>query len=1303
MAMLIVLAQQCNITLSSTKNIINKCTHLRRIANALKYYQSHSYNDQLFIDFCEDKYSMFVDDYIHLIRVHSNHTKYIASDLLQNENYIQCAIKSCKSTHRHFRDRYYSNIYKKTDEYSIYIEILDTIHFFLFHLEETGLRTIKEREIKDNDIDFVSVSDMQTTEIQNQIHSKGNQCGLHVESETNNTKFSIIIGHNNHMDKNGNTVMEELLSYLSKTICDDTNDKYKLKMLNDYLFTEEYDTDCIFYDICDDSNIKLRVLNDNDRIFKHIIMFKISHKESALVFSKAFSTGIVFWYWKWYKNITNEQYKLEQSIQYGSEYNQNDFGGHLITDLSVTACYQNVKEEIFMANDTNSIAKFITIGDYKNGVINKAQYWIKATQCRKLQRIVGTKNEPDPLHYDIPFDMPIHQSHLHALILYCDFSAFCTEWSATFRAIQYNESIELIKDRNSKYYHVSKYLREIVQYYGINGNKYDTHNGTQNGPFYTGMSMVLHIPSFAIRLNGPTSTSKHIEVALRFSGRDGIVIQLNNEKGLSKKETFFDSSWISKYPEEDERIFCGGRHKLELESIRVFDTASDQWKNYGTFMNSFYLFDAMLSGDLPVNSKISSSDINVVEKCINYYLEGKQHSTLDDYICNSFNLFCKSKTQIIFNLDDIAFHTRNNNFADLIKCNKFKIQNLCKPIMLPLLFKLFKNLKQIIYTGGSSKYSSFDIAGLSSIIDPSMLPKSFEKITLRNASYWVQISKQIADSFGQKKLTILNSGKDLIIYRQESFEIVVASGKKCRFFKNSNRLENKLHIISLNHDSAAVEYNGCGQTPLSILLDGNWIVQSVEKETFWHCLLDTVNILLKTLNICPNKLEYKNAMQLIEMFIGFEEKKSDILWKIIGRNSFGERTVFSLFEWIKLVIKNSVVRNSPRQKRFQIEDNLLANNKAFESGMENASQHLRPYSDSDEESIFDSELIELTDSKIKQLSLRICSEQFAISKDGTDKGLITFVQQYINSTHLEKIFRKYCTLCTGTISNVNQLTEVLSVCIVFYKAKVFQINSTKKPLEQIHKETIIMIAKCLANWIVSKYSLNDDINITPQHFQNKMYLYLQEFVDENQTEQTKSETLMNVELCEEEKVNKNEHNNNILRNKQCKLNEENKIQPAEPAKKIKSKYTIISAKKINDNPSISSFQEKEIILPVDHEEYKIAPKKVKLRTYNVCDDSSDNYKMIYDYHEEPLMCTKLKKIEVKRELVDILLSKTSIILKGELYYNTFKQYGKLLNVNEKETESVWSAIDIEESGRITICQLLDVLKRLQPFKEYLHH
>ncbi len=77
--------------------------------------------------------------------------------------------------------------------------------------------------------------------------------------------------------------------------------------------------------------------------------------------------------------------------------------------------------------------------------------------------------------------------------------------------------------------------------------------GYLSGPFYCGMNILMNMPCFNIRLCSPTSTSKKIEVATKFSGPNGIIIHFNNPWTYQYQYLRgFNVSWLSRYGEEDE-------------------------------------------------------------------------------------------------------------------------------------------------------------------------------------------------------------------------------------------------------------------------------------------------------------------------------------------------------------------------------------------------------------------------------------------------------------------------------------------------------------------------------------------------------------------------------------------------------------------------------------------------------------------------------------------------------------------------------------------------------------------------------
>eukprot|EP01083_Nonionella_stella_P067131 177310_1 len=145
--------------------------------------------------------------------------------------------------------------------------------------------------------------------------------------------------------------------------------------------------------------------------------------------------------------------------------------------------------------------------------------------------------------------------------------------------------------------------------------------------------------------------------------------------------------------------------------------------------------------------------------------------------------------------------------------------------------------------------------------------------------------------------------------------------------------------------------------------------------------------------------------------------------------------------------------------------------------------------------------------KLKRQSLNICIETDPINIDGTDSGLITFFQKYVSSQYVNQIFKK-CDV--EYISNVKELTKILTLCLLIYKVKVFQIQNTmddgqrRTDKMRIQKEDFEPIATYLSHWIIREYGQvmdeNEDqyerydITITKESFASNMYCYLKKFV-----------------------------------------------------------------------------------------------------------------------------------------------------------------------------------------------------------------
>ena len=74
---------------------------------------------------------------------------------------------------------------------------------------------------------------------------------------------------------------------------------------------------------------------------------------------------------------------------------------------------------------------------------------------------------------------------------------------------------------------------------------------------YHGLNKVMYFERFTAYFNQPISTTKSLETAFSFA--DGIGIILTFKRGGSKEEglipQYLDVSWLSAFPNEEERYF----------------------------------------------------------------------------------------------------------------------------------------------------------------------------------------------------------------------------------------------------------------------------------------------------------------------------------------------------------------------------------------------------------------------------------------------------------------------------------------------------------------------------------------------------------------------------------------------------------------------------------------------------------------------------------------------------------------------------------------------------------------------------
>eukprot|EP01084_Bolivina_argentea_P279156 477211_1 len=460
-----------------------------------------------------------------------------------------------------------------------------------------------------------------------------------------------------------------------------------IQMLNE----QEYDSDAIDQDINFNDNGE----NSNIRWTMKSVQYNIIKKYlyQSKLSEKTFSVGYRFYYW--------EYYRRKNEFNSTKMQNQNDHLGYKPFELFVEAKYDNLKDEIYGNN-------IKTLHSYQLKIsIHKATKYFHSEKSRKIQS--GVRGEEE-YKYNIKRETPISVSHLLSICLYCDWNELCTAFSSTFRKIKPYEPISEVMARNREFANFSRILRETVEIFGCADFSLDGR--IVKGPFYCGISHQMVLPEISMRLNGPTSTSKQIEVAQTFGGDDGMVIQLNNTNSGHGNEWLrsFGTAWISNYVSEDEWLFCGGKYTIRVESVIIQQTSD----NFHSFFRSLFYFHSILNGTMPQQVwDMTEDDYLILNNLIEHAKRGDEFKhKYPKYIDSTFCAFINHVTQITLNL-----HWINTDYIKLKNLLLYSAKHESKNndmnknnVLRAGVMNIFPNIKRIeIYSEFMNKKYTFNL------------------------------------------------------------------------------------------------------------------------------------------------------------------------------------------------------------------------------------------------------------------------------------------------------------------------------------------------------------------------------------------------------------------------------------------------------------------------------------------------------------------------------------------------------------------------------------------------------------------
>eukprot|EP01084_Bolivina_argentea_P115643 205617_1 len=420
--------------LLSNQCSISKCVYIHRVINVISTYHSMSVNMKYYqenvVKLCEETHIHLIDDFIHIVTQHNKDLENIF-ELMQEKGEIpNCNAINCHFSTRHHRgsniDNDVENIKQcNGNNFVFFRDLLDEIHFYLLHNHQFRIQ-------KDENKCYDSGSEI----------TDDNMCDINPNYiEHNINKYSINID----MDQSKVLFTDALFNYLY------ANKQIPLTCLRNtwtQMMDEEYDTDAIEIDIKDKQNSNIHGFFGEFTDAHYLIAEYVRY---CTVSSQSFSIGYTFFYWDFYKNLN------ETKQHYA---NRNDYFGYQPHELYIKQKWKSLKEEILYNNIcTLQTAQF-------DESFTKATSYLQSVTVKQMKSVQYAERR---LHYGIPLGCPITTERLLCIILRCDWSDLCTEFSATFRKNKPYESFLSIKKRNKEYAIWSRLIRETVEYYGSRG------------------------------------------------------------------------------------------------------------------------------------------------------------------------------------------------------------------------------------------------------------------------------------------------------------------------------------------------------------------------------------------------------------------------------------------------------------------------------------------------------------------------------------------------------------------------------------------------------------------------------------------------------------------------------------------------------------------------------------------------------------------------------------------------------------------------------------------------------------------
>ena len=246
-----------------------ECKSIKKLLALLKYYSlldiiSNPLNRDIFSHFIAEVYPSFVDDYTHLVTVHGNSVNEIETSLLKCEDINQCVFTSRHQTQTKTEEK---NNEKLEPKLAFYRDLMDSLHFYVFHMYHCGLRTLKneneiEEEIEEEKDAFESqYFDKAFYRMNKRIRERESVTNSFQRFETNkNSKFTLATEDTSENDKDDTTYLDAMCHYLSEQNISETD----IATFIAFIKSEQFDSDAINSDFewsATEGNVSMHIKN----------------------------------------------------------------------------------------------------------------------------------------------------------------------------------------------------------------------------------------------------------------------------------------------------------------------------------------------------------------------------------------------------------------------------------------------------------------------------------------------------------------------------------------------------------------------------------------------------------------------------------------------------------------------------------------------------------------------------------------------------------------------------------------------------------------------------------------------------------------------------------------------------------------------------------------------------------------------------------------------------------------------------------------------------------------------------------